>query len=446
MAKSKQNLDLFKGIEACGRPVDARKSQMRIDPRSGARLLVPHRNQVVLLPLELEQAIPPDHVMRAIWKIVGSMNTDKLYARVGSRAGSAGAPAIDPRLMLALWVAGVGAGINSARELARRCKQDLAFLWLCGGVTVHHRCLSIFRRANGDFFLSAMTDVLAPLMHEGLIDLGRVAQDGMRVRADAGAASFRRGETLEQLRAQARTHLAEVLAEPAAPGGARRRAARERGARQRVDRIEKAVEELPKVAETKRRNGSKQAPRVSTTDPEARVMKMGDGGFRPAFNVQFATTTDEARVVVGVDVTNRGTDSDQMPPMVSQIRERTGRQPDEMLVDGGFTAHDAIDTVAANGIKVFGPVPKPRKHSVCDEHEPKSGDSPAVAEWRERMGTEEAKATYKQRCATAETTNADTRCNRALDDIPLRGLAGALTCAALSGLAYNVMRIIALST
>jgi hypothetical protein len=136
--------------------------------------------------------------------------------------------------------------------------------------------------------------------------------------------------------AKAKSHLEAVTRAANDPAvTARRAAAVKRAARDRLARLEQALAELPVVTETKRKSGAKdRTPRVSTTDAEARVMKMADGGFRPAYNVQFATTTDAARAIVGVAVTNRGSDQGQVVPMLAQIEERTGVRPAEYLVDG----------------------------------------------------------------------------------------------------------------
>jgi transposase len=369
-----------------------------------------------------------------------------LYAQIAARDEVAGAPAIDPRILLALWVYATSEGEGSAREIWRLTEVHDAYRWLCGGVDVGYHTLSDFRGQQGAVLDALITQVLALLMKQDLVDLTRVAQDGTRVRASAGAASFRREPTLQVLMAQARDHLETVTREAADPAiSARRAAARKRGAEQRLARLEAALREIPEVTETKQRSGAKDATvRVSTTDPEARVMKMGDGGFRPAFNVQFATTSDAARVIVGIDATNRGSDAGRSTPMLEKIEQRTGVRPAALLVDGGYAQHDAIDQAAEKGVTVYAPVPKPRQGETRDPHAPRPEDSEAVADWRQRMGTDDAKAIYTQRAATAETVNADAKEHRGLDPLAVRGLGKVLGSASLFALTYNILRLIAL--
>jgi hypothetical protein len=283
-------------------------------------------------------------------------------------------------------------------------------------------------------------------MREGLVTLHRVAQDGMRVRAAAGASSFRRRATLESRLAAAREQVETLRAEVASdPGGAneRRKAARLRAARERSERIADALAQLPDVEGKRKTPAEKAKARASTTDPDARVMKMADGGFRPAHNVQFATTT-EGQVVTGVDVDNLGSDRGRMGPMVEQHRKRYGKPPDEMLADGGFAKTEDIERVGGpeNGTTVYAPVPKPRRNGR-DPHLPRPGESGTIAAWRRRMGTDEAKAIYKERASTAECVNATAR-NRGLRQFLVRGLKKVRAVVLLYALAHNLMRAAAL--
>lgn len=428
-------------------------SQPRAEPpaapkraKRGTRLREADRSQVSWGRVDLDAQLPDDHAARAIWAVVGRFDLSALYAPIEARDDVAGAPAIDPKILLALWVYAFSEGEGSAREVWRLTTVHAAYKWLCGGVDVGYHTLSDFRSERGEAFNDLVTQVLALLMKQDLVDLSRVAQDGTRVRAGAGAASFRREETLQGLMQQAREHLEAVTREANDPAvSARRAAARKRGAKDRLERIEAALAQVPEVTETKKRSGAKDATaRVSTTDADARVMKMGDGGFRPAFNVQFATTTDEARVIVGVDVKNRGTDAGESTPMLEQIKLRTGVLPAQMLVDGGYAQHAAIEKATEQEVTVYAPVPKPRKDDTRDPHTAREDDSAAVAAWRERMGTDEAKEIYRMRAATAETINADAKTHRGLDHFAVRGAEKVLGSACLFALTYNILRLISL--
>ncbi len=194
--------------------------------------------------------------------------------------------------------------------------------------------------------------------------------------------------------------------------------------------------------ETEEEHTKRTEPRASNTDPEARVMKMADGGFRPAYNVQFATATD-TQLIVGVDVSNIGSDLGQLPPMLDQVEQRYGQRPAEWLVDGGYARHDDIEEADGRGTTVYAPVPKPKDPSR-DPHRPCGDDSAAIAQWRQRMGSSQAKDIYRQRAATAECVNAIAR-GRGLSQFVVRGLNKVKAVALWYALAHNLMRAVALS-
>jgi hypothetical protein len=329
--------------------------------------------------------------------------------------------------------------------LERLTQAHDAYRWICGGVQVNYHTLSDFRVDQGEALDGLLTDGVASLMAAGAVKLKRVAQDGMRVRASAGAGSFRRQGKLESCLEQAREQVAalkrEVEEDPWALSR-RSEAARKRAAYEREERIKKALARLPELAKIKQKQGKDGGQaRASTTDAEASVMKMGDGGFRPAYNAQYATDVD-SQVIVGTEVVVAGSDLGQLVPMVAQVSERCGNAPDEWLVDGGYPAHEQLDAVAAQ-TTVYAPVPKSKDDST-DPHAPKATDSEAVTAWRVRMGTEQAKTIYKERAATAECVNAQAR-NRGLTRLPVRGLAKAKNVVLLFALAHNVMRMFALA-
>lgn len=434
----------------------------RAQPDRGAppRLSVPDRQQL-LSPKTIDELLEPDHPARAVWAYVEALDLAPLYDRIRARGHTAGRPAIDPRLLVALWLYATLSGFTSARELADLCLRHDAFRWLAGGVSVNYHTLADFRTDHPAFVDQLLTRSVEVLRRQGRIDLDRIAQDGLRVRANAGAASFHRRATLERLLEEARAELrklrrdpAEHAAHPASPQGvaagrppaaapdlSRREAAAIRHAEGRVERVERALERMPEM-EAKIEPGDKKEARVSTTDPEATVMKMADGGFRPAYNVEYATTC-EGRGVVGVDVVTVGSDQGQMPPMLDQIEGRFGRRPRAVLVDANFVSLDDIERVQSGGVcRVYAPVAKPKKAGV-DRHEPKATDSKGVAEWRRRMGTKEAAEIYKERAATAEWINAQAR-NHGLRQFLVRGVEKVKTVATWFAIAQNMARGFAL--
>lgn len=416
------------------------------------RLLYAERDQVELRCESLDQLLPPEHPARDVWQFVRSLDLSDLLDRIRSAPGRAGAPAIDPRILMALWLQATIDGVGSSRALAALCRDHLVYRWLCGGVDVGYHTLADFRTGHGDVLDRLLTETVAVLLHEELIDLKRVAQDGMRVRAAAGASSFRRAKTieacLEEAEAQVRA-LRPQAGEDAGAAGRREQAAWQRAAAERVARLRKAQEELKQLrevnaAQPKCRRKDPGEVRASTTDPECRRMKMPDGGTRPAYNVQFATTT-AGGVIVGVAVTNEGTDGGQAPPMVGQIEGRFGERPRELLIDGGYATVGAIDALERQGVTVYAP-PKKEKGQLeagGDPYARKKSDTEATAAWRARMGTEEAKAIYKGRASTAELVNAQAR-NRGLYGVRVRGRAKVLAVVLWQAVAHNLVRVMAL--
>jgi transposase len=430
------------------------------------RLRVPERRQVTLRAVSLEELVPAEHRVRLVWRFVEGLDLSLLYARIKAVEGRPGHPPADPRLLVALWLYATVEGIGSARALARLCREHVAYQWLCGGVGVDHKTLSDFRLGHGAVLERQLVDSFTALLHGGVARLERIAQDGMRVRAAAGAASFRRRSTLRACRAQAAAEVARLRAELEADPAAcsrRRAAARERAALDRERRVSEALAialalqaESPGRAARERGgegdggggNGSDvsgpapepapepaKEPRVSTTDPEARVMKMADGGFRPAWNVQLAVDV-ESGAVAAVAVDNRGTDMGRLVPMSDRLQAAYGARQREHLADGGFAKLADIEALAEAGVSACVPVPTPRDRAR-DPHVPRQGDAPGVAAWRVRMGGEEAKAVYRRRAASVECANAQAR-NRGLVRLLVRSAEKVKAVVLWLALAHNM--------
>jgi transposase len=418
------------------------------------RLRPIERCQVEMRCSSLDQLLPPEHTARIVWAYVERVDITPLLQEIKAVAGQTGRNANDPRLLLALWLYATIEGVGSARELGRLCEVHLAYQWLCGGVSLNYHSLADFRKDHVAFLDQLLTDGVGTMLHQGLIDLQQVAQDGMRVRANAGASSFRREASLQTCLQEAQAQveaLRNQLDEDGQAATRRQQAARQRAARERVERVQQALAERQTLLELrekqKKEKGVKfeaEQLRASTTDPEARRMKMPDGGTRPGYNVQLATTA-AGGVIVGVDVTNVGSDSGQMAPMLEQMEKRYDEQPGQMLVDGGFTNLDDIEAAHAANVTVYAPLKDEDKQKTkgIDPYQPKKGDGPGVAEWRQRMGTEAARLLYRLRSATAEWSNAQVR-NRGLYQVRVRGTPNVLAVVLLHVLAHNMLRAHAL--
>jgi transposase len=424
--------------------------------RSQARVVRPVRNQIEMVWRALDASLAEDHPARSIWAYLEQLDLEAFYSTIDVVEGEAGRPATDPQVLLALWLLATSEGVGSARRLARLCDEHDAYRWLRGGVPINYHMLADFRVAHRRALDQLLTRILATLLSAGLVNLHRVAQDGMRVRASAGAASFRGKAGLENALAQAHaqvSRLGHAIHAPDAEVTRRQRTARERAARERQARVAEALALLPEVAAVKQRQKYTldqprrervSEPRVSTTDPEARVMHMPDGGFRPAYNVQLATAAD-SQVIVGVAISTRGTDQGEALPMAEQLAERTGQYPAEYLVDGGYVKRADITTLERRGARVYAPLRPPRTlTSGREAATPRSDDSAEVIAWRARMETEEAKSIYKQRGATAECVNAHAR-RYGVFQFGVRGVDKVLSVMLLVAITHNLLRWIALT-
>jgi transposase len=389
--------------------------------------------------------VVPDHPARVIWDYVQKLDLRALEDTVRAREHTPGQAPASPRLLLALWLYATSERIGSARALARLCESHDIYRWLCGGVSVNYHGLADFRTAHPDLLDRLLNENVASLSVAGVIDLDEVAQDGVRVRASAGTGSFRRRKKLHKELKKAR-RLVEQLKQEADddPQASSRRiaAAKDRAARERAARVTAALSKLAEIEAQRERRGKtnkkqveKQTePRASTTDPEARVMKMADGGFRPAYNCQIASVAG-GEIVIVADAKTVGSDRGLIRPILEEIRRRYGRGPKRHLVDGGFNKNDDTEWAAANGIKVYGP-PTFSKHKR-DPYAPRADDKPGVAAWRARMNSPHGKSVYKRR-ARAECINARFR-NWGLYQFTVRGIDKVTTVLRLFALTNNIL-------
>ena len=430
---------LFEGLPDQGRP------QPEAVTGGAPRLREPQRDQIELRSVDIDSLIGEDHPARVLWAYVETLDLRELEDGIQARGSRPGHPATSPRLMLALWLYATSQGVGSARALDGLCKSHDVYRWFCGGVSVNYHTLADVRVGFADLLDRLLTEHLAALSQAGLVDLDALAQDGVRVRASAATGSFRRAATLEQQlqTAQAVVRQLKDEAEAGADASQRRiRAVKQRAARERAERVQAAQTALAELErkraalEEKGGNGKTPKPaRASTTDADARVMKMADAGFRPAYNVQVASTAGGV-IVVAAEVTNTGSDQGLMRPMLERVRAQTGRLPARHLVDGGFANADDIEWAHGQGVAVYCP-PK-QSNTGADPCLPRRNDGPGMAAWRARMGSDDGKAQYQKR-SICECIHARWR-NWGLRQVTVRGLRKVRAVVLLYALTNNILQ------
>ena len=398
--------DLFDGLPE--------QSVAKAEHGSGKpRMREPERRQVELRPVDLDSLLAADHPARVIWGYVERLDLKVLEDAIGAREHTPGQAPASPRLLLALWLYATSQGVGSARALERLCVSHDGYRWLCGGVSVNYHGLSDFRSGHGELLDRLLTHNIAALWADRLIELAEVVQDGVRVRAGAGASSFRRRQSLHKHLKKARRlveYLKRETDEDPDASNRRIKAAQERAVREREQRVAAALDKLAEIEAERERRGKtnkkqvakQKEPRASTTDSQARVMKMADGGFRPAYNCQIGTVA-EGQIVVDVAIDTTGSDRGLLRPMLERLRQRYESLPRRYLVDGGFHKNDDTEWAAGEGVLVYGPTTQ-NKHK-SDPYAPRPKDGPGVAAWRRRMKSPHGKGVYKRR-APGECINA----------------------------------------
>lgn len=414
------------------------------------RVNSPVRNQVVMRNSSLDDLLSEDHKVRIIWEYVKQLDLSKIFKKIQVVEGGVGRSATDPYILLALWIYATTEGIGSARVIERYCSEHIAFQWICGEVNVNYHTISDFRTKHKDELDELLTQSVAILIKNGFVELNRVAQDGVRVRANAGNSSFKKEKTLKDCLKIAEQHLKSLqkdFDEDPSKQVDQIQVRRKRAIEERKMNVEKAIEELKnyreKIKENKACYSKKEVAkkiedaRVSKTDSEAKKMKMANSGTAAAFNVQFATDT-KSQIIVGVDVINVGYDYGQITPMMKQVADRFTKVPDEWLVDPGYRKMDDIEKAVklSKETKIYVPEVKSNRKKNLTE-------SDVAKELRERMETQEAKVIYRIRAATAECVNAIAR-NRGLQQFLVRSLKKVKCVALIFALTHNIMRGISL--
>ena len=394
----------------------------------------------------LDESIDDDAEVRIVEAFVQRLDCSALDAKVQSRIGQPGAPAFDPRLLLTLCLYGVIRGIFSFRELSAACERDRDFVWLCGGPAPNYHTLSTFFSEHEAFLDGVMTEILAALREQGLVTYAELTVDGRKVPANANKETMHRVGTLTKHHEEAKERVRRLQEERDAKGGdgSRRQAAKRRAAEDRLGRLDAAVAVLKtRTREREEGRGDPAETRVSETDADARKMKMSDGGFRPAFNVQTVTETGSG-LIVAVDVVDQACDNGLLESMVDQAEQRTEMKAKRVLVDAGYMSVEDVEKLEKSGTEVFMPVKNAKKEQEAgrDPYTPKRRDSRYVAQWRQRMGLETSRELYKRRAPVAEGAHAQ-QSNRGFKRIRLRGLEKTRTESLWHAVAHNFRIMVA---
>ncbi len=342
----------MRGGHAC----ELRAGEVEKEKTRRVRLKPINREQMVLRPMDVERLVSEDHEVRAIWDFVGRLDLSRYDEEIEVVEGEAGRSASDPRLLIRLWIYAYSKGVSAAREISRLCEYDPAYQWLTGMEPINYHTLSDFRVKHKEALDELFTQILGLLSSEGLISLERVMHDGVKIKACASADTFRREERIRAHLELAREQVEQMgdprTAEEVSPRVAK---ARQRAAREKKERLELALMEMEKIRATKSHKAEKGEVRVSMSDPEARIMKQSDGGYAPSYNAQISTDARE-KVIVGVGVSQCGSDYEELVPAEERVEETMGSVPEQMVTDGGFVSRENILAMKEKGIDFIGPM------------------------------------------------------------------------------------------
>jgi transposase len=316
-----------------------------------------NRQQLLLRPVEVEKLVDLGHPVRAIWELVGRLNLEPFYAEIESVEGVAGRPVWDPRLLISLWIYAYKDGVSSAREIARLCEYHPAYQWLSGLEVVNYHTLADFRIRHKEALDQLFIQVLGVLSHEGLVTLQRVMHDGTKVKACASDKSFHRKATLQDHLRLAREQVKQ-MGDPESEELSQRVAkARQRALREKQQRLEEALKALEQIEASRTKASEKEKARASSTDPEARVMLQAKGAYGPSYNVQISTDA-QAKIIVGVGVTQAPTDAAELGPAVDRVEANWGEKPEQMVVDAGFTNQVTMEAMTEKQVDLIGALPE----------------------------------------------------------------------------------------
>jgi transposase len=425
---------------------------------SGQRFVSGSRDQALLLPPDMREWLPADHLVWAVCEAVECLDFSRFESAY--RGDGQGRPAYEPRLIATLLLYAYAVGERSSRAIERRCREDVAFRVAACGLQPDHVTIARFRRRHAEALIGLFVGVLGLCAEAGLVQIGLVAIDGTAIRANANPDRL---IDPAELAAEARRLLGEAEAADAAEDGLdedaekARRGLLPRGfadERERRARFDAAAERLaegapsapsppaeassepPTADQRGRALANARRGKRNRTDPESRILRTR-GGFLQGYNAQVAV--DESHLVVACTVVSENGDYRQLAPMVERA-EQTLQQakitdkPRLYLADGGYWSGAAVEELQARGRRLL--LPPTGRRPVHGRRA-----SPAAATMRRRLAHPSNRSRYRRRQALVEPVIAHLKYLRRLDRLLLRGLDGAQLEWTLACTAHNLTRL-----
>ncbi len=412
--------------------------------KSKQKLYEARRNVTSLEVVDWDGLIDRDHMARRILKVLDQLNLSTLYAKVNSKKDHQGRPAIDAKIILALWLYAYMQGISSSRVLAEYCKWEPGFRWILGhGLSIKHVVLSEFRKQLGEDLNDILTQVVSLMVASGIVDLDEVILDGTKLKANAGRSSFHTEKGLQTLQKE----VAEKLNNLNSEGNKQRQQA---VLQKKRERIEKGLAQVPAIQQAcieaakhqKKGTRAVKEAKASSTDPDARKMRFPDGSSGPGYNPQ-VMTTPKSGIIVDVKVTQERNDSNLMSPMLDSFKSRYGKHPKRILADTQYGVIKDVEEALENKIDLYCPIRKGRKNSKEESKKrlerKRSKESQELKDWRAKMETEEAKIVRRRRSQT-EKVHGWMKSKMTHCQLKLRGLIGVQTEILLFAIGYNLKR------
>jgi transposase len=424
--------------------------------------------QTALLPASKRDYLGDDHLAVFLLDLLPTLNLQPILDAYPEDRGQ---PPYDPRMMTVLLLYTYSQGLTSSRQIERRCREDLAFMYLTADACPDHDTICTFRREHLAAFTTLFLETLRIAQEAGVLKLGRFALDGTKIRANASkhkamsyvrmperqaalqaeiqrlleeAEALDRAEDAQYGRGRRGDELPTELKDPATrPQRLREAKARLEAERKRelaaekqayVEQIEAAKQALEAEAREHARaegqatpEAARPAPKAQRnfTDPESRIMKTADG-FQQCYNAQVAVTVGSQLIVAG-DVVQAPNDKQQLQPLVDQVIANVG-VPNGVIADSGYFSEANVQSVEQRERQpIEAHIAVERDRHGAPPTGPPRGRIPtglSVADrMRRRLRTKRGRAIYAQRKITVEPVIGQVK-GRGFRRFSLRGVEG----------------------